>query len=332
MHFAIRPGDPDAFDESTVATRVQELLKVDVDIEVLKLSHWFLDRIVADKWRVDRFFLIGDAAHRQPPTSGLGLNTAVQDAHNLAWKLAEVVHGRASEALLATYEAERKPVSVFGADWALLALGNYALIEAALGVSAAAPEEANMMAFAALMSETPLGETMRARLRETVKLQRIEYDAHDVELGYNYDGGAVVADGTTRLPRDPLGSNYVQTSRPGSRLPHAWLTRDGERVSTHDLVGSAGGYVLLTGGAAEEWESAAKAASTEHDMDVRVVSIGEGGSYQDSEGDWTRVRGIDASGAILVRPDNFVAWRAATAGPDSTAALCAAVANMIGRT
>src|SRR5207248_1025506 len=198
------------------------------------------------------------------------------------------------------------------------------------GVSRAASEEANKMAIAHLMSESPLGETMRERLRETVKLQRIEYDAHDVELGYNYDGGAVVADGTARLPRDPMGRNYVQTSRPGSRLPHAWLTRDGEPVSTHDLVGSAGGYVLLTGGAAEEWESAAKAASTEHDMDLRVVSIREGGCYQDSQGDWTRVRGIDASGAILVRPDNFVAWRAATAGPDSTAALCAAVANIIG--
>jgi 2,4-dichlorophenol 6-monooxygenase len=331
VHFALRPGDPDTFEETSVSARVKELLKIDVDIEILKLSHWRLDRIVADKWRVGRFFLAGDAVHRQPPTSGLGLNTAVHDAHNLAWKLAEVIHGRADESLLDHYEAERRPVSCLGADWALLALGNYALIEAALGVCAAAPEEANMMAFAALISDTPLGETLRARLAETAKLQRIEFEAHDVEMGYNYDGGAVVHDGTVRAPRDPLGSRYSPTSRPGSRLPHAWLLHGTERVSTHDLVGAAGGYLLLTGGAAEDWESAAKAASAAHGVDIQVVRVGDGGNYQDVDGDWAQRREVSERGALLVRPDNFVAWRAADAVADPTAELVGVLAQITGR-
>jgi 2,4-dichlorophenol 6-monooxygenase len=331
VHFALRPEDPEEFDESTVAARLLELLKVDVDLEVLKLSHWVLDRIVADKWHVGRFFLIGDAAHRQPPTSGLGLNTAIQDAHNVAWKLAAVVHGRAEETLLASYESERRPVSVLGADWALLAFGNYALIEAALGLSAAAPEEANVMAFAVLISDTPLGETLRARLQQAVSLQRLEFQAHDVEIGYNYDGGAVVDDGTVRAPRDPMGGTYVPTTRPGSRLPHAWLGFGDERVSTHDLVGAAGGFALLTGGAAEEWESAAKAAAAVYDVDVRVIRIGDAGPFVDADGEWARLRQVTERGAVLVRPDNFIAWRATDAVPDAARALTDALGHVVGR-
>src|SRR3982750_2096366 len=140
LHFAFQPDDPERFNEDAIVPRLRTLLKLpDLDMKVHKVSHWILDRIVAEKWRYGDIFLAGDAAHRQPPTSGLGLNTGIQDAHNLAWKLAEVLAGRASDALLDTYESERHPVSTHGADWALLAFMNHTVIDAGIGLTPGAP-------------------------------------------------------------------------------------------------------------------------------------------------------------------------------------------------
>ncbi len=105
LHFTFRPDDPARFDEDAIVPRIRELLKLpDLEMTVHKVSHWILEGVLADKYQVGRIFLAGDAAHRHPPTTGLGLNTAVQDAHNLAWKLAAVLKGDAAPALLDTYE------------------------------------------------------------------------------------------------------------------------------------------------------------------------------------------------------------------------------------
>ena len=111
IHFNFNPDDPEQIDEVSVLPRLRALLKLpDVDMQVHKVSHWTLEGVLADRYQVGRVFLAGDAAHRHPPTTGLGLNTAVQDAHNLAWKLAAVISARADTKLLDSYASERQAI------------------------------------------------------------------------------------------------------------------------------------------------------------------------------------------------------------------------------
>jgi 2,4-dichlorophenol 6-monooxygenase len=330
LHFAFQPDDPERFNEEAIIPRLRTLLKLpDLELKVHKVSHWILDRVVADHWRYGDIFLAGDAAHRQPPTSGLGLNTGIQDAHNLAWKLAEVLSGRASDALLDTYERERHPVSTHGADWALLAFMNHFVLDAGVGLIPGAPPEANTGAFASLLSDTPMGESLRARATYVLETQQMEFQAHDVEIGFTYPTGAFVPDGSGKAPRDPLGRVYTPTTQPGRRLPHAWLEQDGRRVSTLDLVGAPGNYVLLTGAAHADWDEAVAIVKDKFGVAVTVAAVGAEDGYRDAEGAWAEIRGVDEQGAVLVRPDQFVAWRTATAPGDPTTALSEAFATIL---
>jgi 2,4-dichlorophenol 6-monooxygenase len=330
VHFAFRPDDPERFNEDAIVPRLRELLRLpDLELQVHKVSHWILDRIVADQWRIGDIFLAGDAAHRQPPTTGLGLNTGIQDAHNLTWKLAHVVSGSATDALLDSYEAERKPVSTDGADWALMAFGNHTVIDAGIGLVPGAPLEANIAAFHALFADGLLGRALRARARETIDTQRAEFQAHDVEMGFVYQQGALVDDGSPAPARSENGTIYTPTSRPGHRLPHAWLQRDDERVSTHDVVDGAGAFALIAGPDGSAWVSAARAASEKLGVVINVAQIGA--NYQDVEQGWAAVAEIDSDGAILVRPDNHVAWRSRTGVDNAADALTDTLAAVLGR-
>src|SRR5215203_3998451 len=197
LHFAFQPDDPERYNEEAIVPRLRTLLKLpDLDMTVHKVSHWILDRVVAEQWRFGDIFLAGDAAHRQPPTSGLGLNTGIQDAYNLTWKLAKVLNGEAGEELLETYEAERLPTSVDGADWALLAFMNHGVIDAGIGLVPGAPVEVNKAAFGALFSDSRLGRALRARAEVAIGTQTWEFQAHDVEIGFTYTSNAIVDDGT----------------------------------------------------------------------------------------------------------------------------------------
>jgi 2,4-dichlorophenol 6-monooxygenase len=331
LHFAFQPNDPERFDEDKIVPRLRTLLRLpDLELEVHKISHWILDRVVAQQWRFGSIFLAGDAAHRQPPTTGLGLNTGIQDAHNIAWKLAQVLGGQATDALLDTYESERKPVSTHGADWALLAFLNHFVIDAGIGLIPGAPVEMNTAAFHNLFAEGLIGEALRHRAAVTIGTQTWEFQAHDVEIGFSYATGAVVGDGTDLPPRDPTGREYRPTTRPGHRLPHVWLDREGTRVSTHDLA-RPGSFVLITTEEGEDWAKAAHEVGERFGIRLEAVSIGAGGDCSDHHGDWAGLRGIGQRGAVLVRPDNFVAFRAAHEVADPVATLGDALAHILGR-
>jgi len=331
LHFAFQPNDPERFNEEQIVPRLRTLLRLpDLELEVHKISHWILDRIVAQQWRFGSIFLAGDAAHRQPPTTGLGLNTGIQDAHNIAWKLAQVLAGRAGDALLDSYESERKPVSTHGADWALLAFMNHFVIDAGIGLIPGAPVEVNTQAFHNLFAEGLIGNALRHRAAVTIGTQSWEFQAHDVEIGISYETGALVGDGTEVPPRDPTGREYRPTTRPGHRLPHAWLERDGARLSTHDLTGPTG-FVLITGGNGEDWAKAGQEVADRFGVRLETVSIGSAGDFTDPDGDWARVRGIGERGAVLVRPDNFVAFRSPGETADPVATLGDAMSQILGR-
>jgi 2,4-dichlorophenol 6-monooxygenase len=325
IHFMFPEGDPDIgrLTRENALPRLRDLLHLpDLDAEILGVSPWKIDAVQNDKYQVGRVYFIGDAAHRQPPTSGLGLQSAIQDADNLTWKLAAVLHGWAPETLLATYESERRPVCAANVEYALFAFENQFAFEAGLGLNRAKTVAERRAVFEAFFAETPIGATRRARAAEVFKTVRLELNPHDRELGFFYEAGALVPDGSPAPPRDPMGVIYTPSTRPGSRLPHAWLNDRGARVSTHDL-GGVGEFVLLAGAgvAAAEWCAAAEKVSQETGVPIRPVRVAADGDYGDPTRAWSRLREVGEDGVILVRPDRYVAARAAVLADDPLAFL-----------
>ncbi|AOS64496.1 FAD-dependent monooxygenase [Actinoalloteichus hymeniacidonis] len=333
LHYHIPVGSTPDFSSETAVLRVRELLKLpDLEVAVHQVSHYVPEAVIADTFRVGRVFLAGDAAHRQPPATGLGLNSAIQDAHNLAWKLAAVLDGQADDALLDTFEQERLPVAHRNVSWAMYALRNHAVAHAGLGLLPGQPLEATQRNFLELFSDTPMGETRRIRAHEVFTTQRVEYQAHDIEIGFSYAAGALVADESQPPPRDPMGGRYHPVTRPGHRLPHVWLRKDGERVSSHDLVGAHGGFVLITGPENSAWVDAAERVAATHGVALQVVSVGtESADYQDVDGGWAALRQVPGEGAVLVRPDNHVAWRTERAGTSPASELTEVFARILGK-
>jgi putative polyketide hydroxylase len=201
----------------------------DLDPRILAVMPFVMGGHVATAFRAGRAFLVGDAAHRTTPVGGTGMNTAIHAAHNLGWKLAWVLRGRAGEALLDSYEAERRPIGI-----------------------------ANVL----------------SSLREGPQ------DALSWDVGVRY-ASTVLPDGT------------------GERAPHAWLRRRGTRISTIDLFD--GRLTLLTGRDGEAWHRAAAG------LPLQVLSVGR--DLHDEDGMFTDRYGLGETGAVLVRPDGYVAWR-----------------------
>jgi 2,4-dichlorophenol 6-monooxygenase len=321
FHFAFQPGDPN-FDETLIVPKIRHLLKLpNLEMKVHRVSHWIVESVLADAYCKGRIAVIGDAAHRHPPTTGLGLNSGIQDAHNLAWKLAMLVKGDAGAELLRSYEVERRPVAARNTRWALLTFMNHFVTDAGFGFIPGAPPEMQVAAIQTLLSDGFEGEWARARMQEVLRTQRMEFCAHDVELGFSYEGEALVPDGTAPPPRAPMGDIYIPTTRPGHRLPHAWLERDGVRVSTHDVCGR-GRFVIFTGEAGKAaWSDAARRARNDFPIQLDIYSVGPAGDLRDVSGAWTRLRQISDTGAVLVRPDCHVGWRAFDAPADCENAL-----------
>jgi 2,4-dichlorophenol 6-monooxygenase len=301
----------------------------DLDLEVEVISPWLLESTLADSYREGRAFLVGDAAHRHSPMGGLGLNTGVQDVHNLCWKLAAVLKDEASPPLLDSYETERRPVGRRNVEWASLNFFNHLAVASGFGMLPGAPEEHNRAAIETLFAETPDGEARRSRLADFYRCARREFQELDVELGFEYaDGGAVCADGSPAPPRDPDGHVYVPAARPGHRLPHAWVRHRGERLSTHDLL-VGGHFTLLAGSEADEWEEAAEAHAAELGVPLKIFRFGR--DVTDPDGQWREVCGHDEDGVVLVRPDGHVGFRASGSQGDPGAELRSALKVLTGQ-
>lgn len=305
-------------------------------MEVMHVNHWVLDRVVADKYRVGRVFIAGDAAHRRPPASGLGLNTGIEDAKNIAWKLAFVLQRKADAALLDTYESERRPIGIRNSDWALFSFSNMNVLSAGVGAIPGA-QEYNQQRFAQLFEDSERGRSALHHLRRVLQTQNVEYSAHDIELGFTYSDGVLISDGTTAPVPDPEGQIYNPTTRPGHRLPHAWLVQDGETVSTHDLIKTAGAadFVLLTDEDGDRWVQAAEKLTRDTNVKLSTAQIRARdvtrpkGLYLDHQDAWAQLKGVESGGAVLVRPDNFVAWRSHQLGEQPEEDLSRALAALM---
>jgi 2,4-dichlorophenol 6-monooxygenase len=323
---------PDAFTPEQAIEQLRTLLKVpDLEVRNMTMGHWLIESVVAERFVDGRTFLIGDAAHRHSPMGGLGLNTGIQDAHNLAWKLAAVLDVKASPALLETYETERRPVAQRRVDFATFSFYNHLSVSGGFGMLPGASEEHNRGVLERLFSDSADGETRRAQLEEMIGTLRREFQHADLDLGYEYaDSAAVVPDGSEAPPRDPVGYEYVPVARPGHRLPHAWLERDGEAVHTHQLQ-LPGRFLLLAGDAGAAWVEAAEGIAAETGVAIDAYVVGPDAALQDPDGRWAELRGHDPRGAVLVRPDGHVAFRSPAASAAAEAELRGALDVVLGR-
>jgi len=274
-------------------------------------------------------FLAGDAAHRHPPANGLGSNTSIQDSYNLAWKLALVVSGRADAGLLDSYHAERQPVGRQVVERANRSVGEMGAWLGSLGFRPGQTEAEALALVDRLFG--PEGEAQRQALLEGLALMNGQFNAHGVELGQRYVSDAVVGDGTAFPPygRDPE-LYYHPTTHPSAHLPHAWLQRGTEDVSTIDLC-AYDRFTLITGIGGEAWQEAAMRVTDQTGVTITPVMVGLGQIHNDVLGSWTRMRETADHGCILIRPDRFIAWRCAGRVADPVGELGRAMRQILGR-
>jgi len=266
----------------------------DLAVTVLGVSPWEASAIVADRYRVGNVFLAGDAAHEMPPTGGFGLNTGVQDVHNLAWKISAVLGGKADDALLDSYNAERQPCG-------------------------------QIITENALANALSMGRTAR----QSGVLPRREFlNEQGLIFGACYRSIAVVPDGTPPVAGGDPVTEYVPSARPGGRAPHVRLTRGNEPISTIDLLGPH--FVLLAGRDGERWRQAAQALGPSWPP-LNAFTVGCDESLGDPDNNWHGVYGVDPDGAVLVRPDGYVAWRSRSGASNPSEILRAAFDCLLGR-
>lgn len=269
-----------------------------IDVEIVDIAPWQPYEQVADQFRCGRVFFVGDSAHTMPPFKGGGANSAIASAHNLAWKLSAVLKGTAGTELLDTYHAERHPIARFSARQSLTGPA---------------------------VTFLPLGDD-RPRLPAEEERPMFYMIA-----GYTYRSAAVVSDEPD--PTDPDAVELVDGERlrgePGTRLPHAWVEQHGARMSTLDLLGT--GFTLFTGTAGIRWVRAADVVSRSVGIPIRVYRVGLDADVQDVDGSWAEFTGLPPDGALLVRPDDFVAWRADALPPSAEAELRHALCRILGR-
>lgn len=334
IHLQYPVDDPRAVSDEQVLADVREALEIpDLPIEVHKISRWTVDAVLASSFRQGRVLLVGDSAHKHPPTGGLGLTSAMHDVQNLCWKIASVLTQGSGDTLLDTYEAERRPVVARNAQRSLENAVNHLGTMGAIGVTHEKSEQENWAALKRLWSADPADEELREVVARGARAQSMEFNELNVEYGYSYDSTAVVDDGAEREPNPDDIRVYIPSTRPGSPLPHAWIEDlDGGMRPIKDLV-TPGRFLLIAGEEGDAWCEAARELADESGLPVDAVRIGHiDGDLFDPQCTWLRHRRIGPSGAILVRPDRFVAWRSIEAKEAPKEELRSALESILDRT
>lgn len=270
----------DDFSDEYCLNEIRRVLDLpNLDIKILNKSFWTMAAQIATQYRQGNVFLVGDAAHRLPPTGGLGMNTGIADAHNLAWKLAFVLKSHASHALLDTYYEERSPIAKRNIEWST----------------------ENAKRFFDIFKAIQMGdhETLKIKLHEQQK--NLNYEGLD--LGFIYHSKAVQSESDQVI--SILPDQYLPTTLPGSRAPYVKLMKDNKAISTLDLFEKD--YVLLIGSEGNAWQAAANELACM--MPLKNYRIARDGDLIDPENMWHKVYEISTKGAVLIRPDGHVAWR-----------------------
>jgi putative polyketide hydroxylase len=260
--------------------------RADLTVNVIDARPWEAAAAVADRFSDGRVFLVGDSAHVMPPTGGFGGNTGIQDAHNLAWKLDAVTREAAGPGLLDTYDAERRPVADRTVGQALARLQAW---------------------FKDPSRKLPPAEPI--------------VDDNAVIFGYRYPTGAFAAERDDESP-DLFEDPRAPSGRPGSRAPHLIVKRGGDEVSTVDLFASQ--WVLCGGPEGHRWPQILQDSPSAAALRVVCHGIEPAGNLEDVNRRWSAAYGVAGDGAVLIRPDGFVAWRRRNADGSAPDALDAA--------
>lgn len=292
------------FDTATCLRLVRTAIgRTDIDVRILGVRPWVMSAQVATRYRCGRVFLAGDAAHRFPPSGGLGLNTGLADIHNLAWKIAAVEAGQASDGLLDSYESERRPVAQANTRQSHANSQRMRLLAEALGHGTNGQVDATT--FAARMSNP----ASRARVDEAVALQKDHFDSLRLQLGYRY--------GEDRDADDKLAiGDFRPRALPGCRLPHMPL-EDGR--SSLDMIDPTA-FTLMTGRAGRAWRAAVSLAPV-------PLALRQQGVEFDGPSDFAREMALAPQGALLVRPDGHILAAAPDAGTGAVTQLFAQLAS-----
>jgi len=281
MRFTAENTKQDFTDEYCLKEIRRVLDLPDLAIKIINKSFWTMAAQIAKQYRHRRIFLTGDAAHRLPPTGGLGMNTGIQDAHNLAWKLAFVLKHNISDALLDTYYDERAPVAKRNIQWSA----------------------ENAKRFIDIAQAINAGDNEKLSIKLHEQQKNLNYEGLD--LGFIYHSKNVMSENDQVM--SVLPSHYIPTTLPGSRAPHVQLVKEDKTISTLDLFEK--NYVLLVGSDGHAWQTASNEISQTLSLPLISYRVAGDGDLTDPENVWHKVYEITTTGAVLVRPDGHVTWR-----------------------
>jgi putative polyketide hydroxylase len=305
MTFRMRPreeGHPGALTDPDARALIRTAVGEERATEVVSTATYQVVAKVANRYRDGRVFLVGDAAHTFPPTGGFGLNTGVQDVHNLIWKLALVHSGAAGEGLLSTYEDERRPVAISNATWSRENAYRFDSV------------------WERIVSGQPAGDP--------IVRQRAHLDAVQRDLGFRYDHGAL-SPGDDVLKRMGTAAEVDLAALAGRRAPHLWIGDREEGVSTLDVFD--GRLTVLHGQAGQRWGHAATALAARTGLPLTVRSA-PGPDFDVDQEAFGQLYGLGPDGALLIRPDGHIAWRGLSGHDvDVNVALAKAIGRVLDR-
>jgi 2,4-dichlorophenol 6-monooxygenase len=291
----IDPGEAiEPINEEKFATLLRKAIGLDVDLTINSMNSWRMTAQISDSFQSGNVFLVGDAAHRFPPTGGIGMNTGFQDAHNLVWKIALVERGL-DPILLETYEAERKPVAETNSEQSLANAMKMSEVAHALDVDG--DQQISMSDIDVVMADA----TRRLSVQKTIDRQAAHFNMSGLDLGFCYASSAVRTDGTPPLSDDPV-SHYLPSIIPGARMPHAWLRCGEIQKSTLDLIKNSHLLVLATTASTNIEKAVSRVRQMGYLIDLALV--GAGTDLQPADDTYEE---LFNSTVLLVRPDGHIA-------------------------
>ena len=322
----VNPNEPKEFTEEDMRRRIDNVLKIAEleaestveeggKVEVMSMSHWHVNSKVVERYRTKngRVFFVGDAAHRIPPWGALGMNSGIQDADNLCWKIAWTLKYPEAdrEGLLDSYDEERRPIGKRVAATSLYNLRSHGLVlDKAIGIEPRNNVEKNVEAMRRYFDQSSQeGAKKREAVNEALYILDLEFYAQGLEIGWFYPSADMDDEAKRHRHAGQLDDKgdynirvYNPSTLPGHHLAHAWLERDGVRKSTRDLVLRDKFGVVAN-------DPAWKMLQRDNQM-VKVEIVGTGNEdWKDVDGRWTDVCGVGGKGAVMVRSDGIVSYR-----------------------
>jgi 2,4-dichlorophenol 6-monooxygenase len=325
----------ESFTKAYLENRIKKALcDESLDIDVKSINYWRMSAQIAETYRKNRVILVGDAAHSFPPTGGLGMNTGISDAHNIAWKLQAVIRGFAVEQFLDTYEAERKPIaehncveSLFNYHKILEVIEAFGLgrndLEKLAKFKNTAPAKwlpttwiDKIVGIGAKLARKKMDKfhtnsTLKEKVLTTIANQVAHFDRIGLDIGYIYEKGALVDDGTPiNYPADKV-TQYIPSARPGARFPHINFLKNTAPTASHDLLDYRF-FTFFTREKGRHWETALQQLPIIIQQKINVFRLDELGLSEKVYKELIALCEIDETGALLIRPDGHVAWRTKT--------------------